>query len=294
MKGERKGRRMEYSYEKIYFALWELSRRYSSFTQFRVIGKSHDERYIPSLEIGQGKDRLYCLSGINGTEQKMPVFLLKMAELYCKAYECQWILEEYYNIYEILCQWKILFLPIMNPDGYEIVRKGYVAVRNSVFRQLLEMKGITSDAHRGNVRGINLENNFPKYCTKEKKLQGPLMSENETKALVKLFREEHGQGLLTFSSTEAKKYKIRYKKEKNPCKDYKSFQTKRNLEHILAEYEKKQLQMPKIQSNLEQFYTDFMKRPSFSIELSLRKEELQRGVGEKYCLPLECMQGLLS
>lgn len=285
---------MEYSYEKIYYTLWELSRRYSTFTQFRVIGKSHDERYIPSLEIGQGKDRIYCLSGMNGTEQKMPSFLTKMAELYCKAYECHWILEEYYDIYEIFAKWKILFLPLLNPDGYEIVRKGYLAVKNSVFRQLLEMKEITNDAHSGNVRGICLENNFPKYCAKEKKMQGPLMSENETKALVKLFREDSGQGLLSFYSTESKRSRVKFQKEKNPWKDYKSFQIKKNMEHILEEYEKKQLQIPRVQGNVEQFYTDFMKKPSFSIELSIRKEEIQKGSGEKYCIPLECLKGLLS
>ena len=42
------------TYEAIYYSLWEAARRYSSFTQFRVIGKSHDDRMIPMLEIGQG------------------------------------------------------------------------------------------------------------------------------------------------------------------------------------------------------------------------------------------------
>lgn len=41
------------TYEAIYYSLWEAARRYSSFTQFRVIGKSHDDRMIPMLEIGQ-------------------------------------------------------------------------------------------------------------------------------------------------------------------------------------------------------------------------------------------------
>ena len=40
------------AYEALYYSLWELAQRYSEFTQFRVIGKSHDERLIPMLEIG--------------------------------------------------------------------------------------------------------------------------------------------------------------------------------------------------------------------------------------------------
>ena len=50
------GQTLPLSYEKIYFSLWELSQRYGTFTDFRVIGKSHDERMIPLLEIGNGEE----------------------------------------------------------------------------------------------------------------------------------------------------------------------------------------------------------------------------------------------
>jgi len=39
------------TYEKIYFALWELGQRYGNFVQFRVIGRSHDDRMIPCLRL---------------------------------------------------------------------------------------------------------------------------------------------------------------------------------------------------------------------------------------------------
>ena len=51
------------TYEKIYFALWELGQRYGNFVQFRVIGRSHDDRMIPMLEIGKGDTCIICLSG---------------------------------------------------------------------------------------------------------------------------------------------------------------------------------------------------------------------------------------
>lgn len=50
------------TYEAIYYSLWEAARRYSSFTQFRVIGKSHDDRMIP---IGQAyQDGIGALQNI--------------------------------------------------------------------------------------------------------------------------------------------------------------------------------------------------------------------------------------
>ena len=37
------------TYEDLYYEMWEISQRYSQITQFRVIGKSHDERMIPMV-----------------------------------------------------------------------------------------------------------------------------------------------------------------------------------------------------------------------------------------------------
>lgn len=75
-----------YTYEKIYFSLWEIGQRYASFTQFRVIGKSHDDRMIPMLEIGQGNTCIFCLAGLDGSDDRMPSCLLQMAEDYCQSY----------------------------------------------------------------------------------------------------------------------------------------------------------------------------------------------------------------
>ena len=56
------------TYEAIYYSLWEAARRYSGFTQFRVIGKSHDDRMIPMLEIGHGDACIFCVAGFSGTD----------------------------------------------------------------------------------------------------------------------------------------------------------------------------------------------------------------------------------
>ena len=58
----------EKTYESIYYQLWELSQRYKTFTQFRVIGKSHDDRMIPMLEIGTGDTCIFCVAGFSGVD----------------------------------------------------------------------------------------------------------------------------------------------------------------------------------------------------------------------------------
>ena len=48
------------------------------------------------------------------------MYLIQMAEEYCRAYECGWQLEEFYEVKKLLDKIRICFLPLLNPDGYEI------------------------------------------------------------------------------------------------------------------------------------------------------------------------------
>ena len=105
------------SFENIYYSLWEIAGRYSSFCQFRVIGNSHDERMIPMLEVGTGAQMIFCVAGINGTQALLPELLLKMAGEYCRAYECGWKLDEFYEVKKLLDKIRICLIPILNPDG---------------------------------------------------------------------------------------------------------------------------------------------------------------------------------
>lgn len=114
------------SFENIYYSLWEIAGRYSSFCQFRVIGNSHDERMIPMLEVGTGAQMIFCVAGINGTQTLLPELLLKMAGEYCRAYECGWKLDEFYEVKKLLDKIRICLIPILNPDGYEIRQNGFV------------------------------------------------------------------------------------------------------------------------------------------------------------------------
>ena len=48
------------TYENIYYEMWEIAGRYTEIAQFQVIGKSHDDRMIPMVQIGKGADISYA------------------------------------------------------------------------------------------------------------------------------------------------------------------------------------------------------------------------------------------
>lgn len=113
------------------------------------------------LEVGTGAQMIFCVAGINGTQALLPELLLKMAGEYCRAYECGWKLDEFYEVKKLLDKIRICLIPILNPDGYEIRQNGFGAIRNPVYRQMLRMQSIPAEDFGYNARGMDISHNFP-------------------------------------------------------------------------------------------------------------------------------------
>ena len=190
------------TYENIYYEMWEIAGRYTEIAQFQVIGKSHDDRMIPMVQIGKGAETIFCIAGLSGRDQCMPVYLMHMLKEYVKAWECRWKLENLYDLRALLEDWKICFIPLLNPDGYEIYEKDFYAIRNPIYRQMLRMQEIPCKEFICNSRGVNLRKNFPTQYYRRKQIHSQPASENETKALIKVFQENTGRGLLSFGYSE--------------------------------------------------------------------------------------------
>lgn len=261
-----------FTYEQIYYTLWEISQRYRTLTQFRVIGNSHDERMIPMLEIGRGSEAVFCIGGLNGRDRQMPSYLLMMAQEYCKAWECGWILEDIYDPRELLEYWKLCFIPILNPDGYEIYEKGYTVIRNPIYRQMLRMQDISSKEYFCNARGMNLQKNFPtSYYRKTRIAQEPA-SENETRALIRILQEYQGRGFLSFG--QAGKRIVYYRQPQCFSVNQKSSRFVRRFQKKSGfRPEKYGLEQPSLpvetkgEGSPERYFAELMHHPSFRIEL---------------------------
>lgn len=290
-----------HTYEKIYYSLWETAQRYGSFTQFRVIGKSHDDRMIPMLEIGTGKTSVFCLAGLSGTDRQMPVYLLHMAAEYCRAYECGWNMRDFYDVRELLNKIRLCIIPLLNPDGYELCKRGFTIIRNPIYRQMLRMQSIPCEDFIYNARGMDLSQNFPtNYYTKKWIHQEPA-SENETRALIRIFQEYKSRGLLSFYNSGKKI--LYYRQSQAPAYNQRSYRLARHLQKCSCyQLEKSSCDLPKKRESSgcpEQFYAEICKQPAIRIETPFRlsedspKEELDKQTyDEIHTLPLEFLFSL--
>lgn len=167
-----------------------IERQFSNDTKLTCEGYSEWSRPIWSITIGSGQKTLICTAGVHGRESINPTVLVRMTKHYCAEYT-KWknyrddfrsVTErEVHSAWGLLSQYKILFLPLLNPDGYEIA-----------LHQDKEWKY--------NGRKTDINRNFPcKSYRKQKEGDQPL-SEAESRILADVFRREDSIGYIDFHS----------------------------------------------------------------------------------------------
>lgn len=291
------------TYEKIYFSLWETGQRYGDFVQFRIIGKSHDDRLIPMIEVGKGENCIFCISGIEAGDGKMPAHLVEMALDYCRSYESGWLVNEDYDVRKLLDRVRICFIPILNPDGYEVTVHGYGAIRNPIFRQMLKMQNRPLEEFNCNARGVVLKKNFPTNYYQRRKIYQEPASENETKALINIFQQYKSEGLITFSFSQGKI--IYCRQDKGHGYNQKNYRMARHLQKCSGYHvEKGKINMHyrgdetgQDIGSPEQFYAEVIRQPSLAVEIPVSDEEndvekMKKEYGKISLLPLEYIYSL--
>ena len=277
------------SYEELYYSLWELSCRFSDFVNFRVIGCSHDKRYIPMLEIGTGSSGFYCAGGLQSRDYKISALMPQILQIYCQAFEEGWEIGHFYQTRKLLSKTRLWMIPLLNPDGYEICRCGYTAVRNPAFRQMLRTEfSHTSADYEGNARGNQIESLFLDHTEKE------LFLENENRTMISLIRELKGTGLLHLTTQMDSPYTAIWfcKKRLAPVFHHRS----RHLVSCLLQSmeEGKKLHTRKSgqffpEGTLENYYSQMTQNPSVQMRLPADSD---LSVGEISKYPLECLYSI--
>jgi len=211
-----------YSYNNLVSDARKLANQYESILQYVTIGMSHDNRDIVMLKLGCGQQYLLCCGGVHGRESINPIVLLRIVEYYSDldinhkqeksslkqkmSNLSHNLVAEYEQmlygscIYELLQTYTILFVPLLNPDGYMVSLKGFQEIRNPQLRKQSVAMGIPHQEWKFNACGVDINRNFPSRLWKSKYLIDYAASENETQALINVFQEYKPNGFLDFHS----------------------------------------------------------------------------------------------
>ena len=151
------------------------------------------------LRVGLGLDALILTAGIHGKESINPVLLTRMAQEYSQAYQDNLNMGNY-PVRELLDYCSICFLPIVNPDGYVIATESFNAIRNPILRQACKMRGVDWPYWKYNARTVDINRNFPCKSYIQQQFGEYPASEQETKALIRVFEQCDTIGYLDFHS----------------------------------------------------------------------------------------------
>lgn len=181
-----------YGYGDILYNLIVLRNLYPKLIHIESAGVSHDNREIPLVKVGKGEEGPIFIAGVHGRESINPIVLTAVIERYARRY---------YSFGEhLLEQYALFFMPILNPDGYEIATKGYPSIKNPELRADCQKKYGDSTLYKYNARGIDINRNFASVSFSENEYSGTANSENETKALINACKMHRCMGMIDFHS----------------------------------------------------------------------------------------------
>jgi len=178
-----------------------LADKYSENLTYRIAGTSLCGREIPCLVLGSSPKCLLVSGGIHGRESINPVVLLRMVQDYAALFTDMTGEPQTEERKALLEHFSICFLPLMNPDGYEIALSGFQTVQEPMSRHVLQMRRIPHEEWKENARGVDINRNFPCRSFLAREHMPEAASEPETQTLIHMFEEyPDSVGYLDFHS----------------------------------------------------------------------------------------------
>ncbi|WP_053956499.1 M14 family metallopeptidase [Inediibacterium massiliense] len=151
---------IDYTYEILERDILGLKARYP-FLQVGVAGKSVLGKNLYYIKIGNGPNQVFYNGAHHSLEWITSPLLMKFVENFSKAY----IKNEKIRAYDVQDIWEkstIYILPMVNPDGVNLVLNG-LDPNNPYYENLIQWNNGSTDFSKNwqaNIRGVDLNHNY--------------------------------------------------------------------------------------------------------------------------------------
>lgn len=181
------------------------------FLHVENIGRSVEGRQIPAMRLGRGRKEVFFSAAIHANEWITTPVLMRFIEDYCRAYQRRLPLAGY-DIRRLYDETSIWIVPLVNPDGVELVIEG-IRPTHPRYQEVLRINGGSTDFRgwKANIRGVDLNDQFPANWERERSrgakelaprdYPGPRpLSEPESQALANFTRNHNFRLVLAYHS----------------------------------------------------------------------------------------------
>lgn len=198
---------IDYTYDIMQQNIQALKARFPFF-QIGVPGKSVLNKNLYYIRLGTGPNQVFYTGAIHANEWITAMLLMKFIENFGKAYSIKGNIRGY-NTADIWSRSSIYIMPMINPDGVNLVTEG-LKPDNPFYQEILAINNGAfplPQTWTANIRGVDLNLNFPAGWELEKAYEanvlgitgpapsdygGPTpLSEPETQAAVAFTRQHN-------------------------------------------------------------------------------------------------------
>jgi len=151
---------MPYSYESMLNDSVKLSQAHPDIISIDSIGKSVEGRDILLIKLGKGNRKIFLNGSHHAREYISTSLLMKMIDAYSKAYSNNEKFEGY-DVKKLLNEFTIYFVPMVNPDGVNLVINGINSVKDPKKVKNIKMTYKNYRAWKSNINGVDLNRNYP-------------------------------------------------------------------------------------------------------------------------------------
>jgi g-D-glutamyl-meso-diaminopimelate peptidase len=145
-----------------------LLKQPNPYLNYEVIGQSVMGKEIIAIKLGQGKREVHYNASIHANEWITAVILLKFIMDSLRSMDENDGYLKGFDIRALLQETTVWFVPLLNPDGVELVLEG-VREGHPLKQQLLEWNNHSSDfsGWKANIHGVDLNDQFPAHWEEE-------------------------------------------------------------------------------------------------------------------------------
>lgn len=161
-----------YTYKQLLLDAQKLHTAYPDLITLDSIGKSVEGRDLLLIRLGRGNREITLNGAHHAREYISSALLMKMVETYAACYH-EGKSFQGYDVRSLLDQVSIYLVPMVNPDGVTLVQKGISGVQDPESVRKLNGGQADYESWKANIRGVDLNYQYPYYWEKLRNLKGP-------------------------------------------------------------------------------------------------------------------------
>lgn len=151
--------------------------KYPDLITLGTIGQSVEGRELLSVRLGKGEKEILLCGSHHAREYHSSAYLMKMVETYADCYQ-QGIPFGKYDVKALLDNVTLVIVPMVNPDGVNLVNLGLKAVGDQEAVEAMFMVFPSYREWKANINGVDLNRQYPAYWDEKYDDVGVPASEN--------------------------------------------------------------------------------------------------------------------